>query len=349
MSTLTRIYLAAAGLTALAWAGYSTLGPTRAAELDYRFDPAYLIHHKSELRGYLGGRVDVGEGVEIPREGLFVDVRAADSSGDLAVRRLAPVAADGTFEVSGIPKGHARVAVELGSAEVIWECKDIVVGGPGVVDGRIDPIDLRGRVFPFELTFTDPDGEPVVDGEFLWRPLAGDSEDVHFGTPTSIRGGQARFLATASMIDVISLVPGASVEFFEGVRAGQTIHLGPGTTAEIHVVGDLPDPQHWRVYALLVPMELTPKLPMAKRGRSATEAVMFAEVDSNQVASIPIARAGRYRLLWRMQHVRRQNRRPETIEDDAGLDIELEHAAGVVALERRFPMESFAQGLRARR
>lgn len=349
MSAPTRIYLVTVGLLALFWGAYSAYGPSPAAELDYRFDPAYLIHHSAELRGYMSGRVDVGPNVEIPKEGLFVDVRAADAGGGVAVRRLAPVSKDGTFEVSGIPKGRAHVTVELGSSEVIWEATDIVVGDVGVVDGRIDPIDLRGAVFSFELTFAGPEGELVDEGQFLWRPLAGASDDVLFGTPTAIRAGAARFLATSEMIDVIPIVPGASVEFFEGVRAGQTIHLGPGTTTRIQVTGELPGLADWRVFAMLVPVQLTPELPMGKQGRSATEAVMFAEVKAERLAVIPVSRAGRYRLHWRVHHARQQSRNTGVFGDDHGSEITLKHAAGDVLLERRFPMESFARWLQGRR
>lgn len=341
MSAPTRIFLAVIALFALFYGGYSALGPSRAAEFDHRFGPSYPFPHSSELRGYLNGRVEVGPGVQIPKDGLFVDVRAADEGGDVAVRRLVHVSSDGTFEVLGIPKGFARVTVELSSAEIVWEASDVVVGDLGAVDERLDPIDLGGSVFPFELAFAGPNGELVHEGQFLWRPLAGASDDVLFGLPTAIRGGVARFLATAEMIDVIPVVPGACVEFFEGVRTGQTVHLGPGTTAQIQVTGELPDPAEWRVFAMLAPVELTPELPMASRGRSATEAVVYAEVDAAGSALIPVTRAGRYRLHWRVHHARGRSRNPIVFGDDQGSEVTLAHAAGHVLLERRFPMGPF--------
>ena len=355
MSTPTRLYLGFVVLAALAWAAASTFGPAR--------DPY-------DLRGFgrlqsatvgctLHGRVLLTSGLhgslaELPPESLIVKVRAIGTEQEIVIEASEYVEPDGDFEVHGLPAGRARVSVQLASGEVVFEEEDIPVSrSPRRIHPRLDPIDLTGRVTPFEVFVIGPNGYPARDGEVAWRPSGSATEDVvTYGGVANISDGRATFLAAGDIVDLIGLVPGAVVELFEYVQAGDEIRLGLGTELEVHVDGDLPDPRRWSVRAFLHPIELVPEIDFGEAGQGpeppgvgSLTAILDrdnAAVDCPGVLTIPVVRGGRYALRWFVVPASGELSGAVTLHDVAG-EIELPSEAGTVVIERRFPVELFAR------
>lgn len=357
MTAPTRTYLAFVLLAALAWMAATTFGPER--------DPY-------ELRGYgrlqsptvgctLHGRVILTSGLdgspaELPTESLVVRVRAIGEVQDIVIEASEYVEPDGDFAVHGLPAGRARVSVRLASGEVVFEAEDIpVTPEPRRLHPRLDPIDLTGRVVPFEVFVVGPSGDAAREGEIAWRPSGSATEDVvTYGGVATISEGRAEFLAASDIVDVIGLVPGAVVDLFEYVQSGDEIRLGLGTELEVHVGGDLPDPRRWSVRAFLHPIELVPEIDFGEAGRSPDPpgvgpltAVLDRDhetVDAPGVLAIPVVRGGRYALRWFVVPASGSRSGAITLHDDEG-EIELPSAAGKVVVERRFPVELFTRGV----
>lgn len=355
MSGPTKIYLAFVALLALIWAGATTFIAAKEPGLRFTSDPDYLLENADRCTAMLRGRVDVrdanGDAIAPPEGTLVVEVRARDTEGEIAVRRIGHVQPDGVFEVVALPHGFATVSVQLGGGETVWRAEDVVVGGAGTLDPRIDPIDLGTDLVGFDLLVRGPFGDPVTTGQLAWRRVGATSahDDMRFDGIAPIGpDGRARFLTTSDAIDVVSLVPGARTEFFEELYFDSEIDLGPGTTLELSAGDELPDPNDWRVRAILVPVELEPQIEVSHLGFGADGTdvqggrPIFAELDLQaKSVSIPMVRAGRYRLTWTARQRRGGHRFKTTKLQDSGEDIVLTSEAGAFRVERPFPMEEF--------
>jgi len=118
VSAPTKIYLVLVAVAFILWMGFSTLvgasdsGPRLITDLDY------FVDNSEQFTAVLRGRVDVrdvdGQPIAPPEGTLVVDVRARDSAGTLAVRRIGQVQPDGLFEVLSLPHGRATVAMRSG-------------------------------------------------------------------------------------------------------------------------------------------------------------------------------------------------------------------------------------------
>lgn len=155
------------------------------------------------LRGHLSA--------EVPRpvvEGevsVGVQFRGPENGGAILVRRGAPIAADGTFEVRGLPPGDAQiVGICRGFAAVPSErSKD---SGERAIAKEIDLRKLEGDfelamepTATLELEFQGPDGKPAPDvlvdawPNICWRVQACSSySDVRRWSAQSDANGRAR-------------------------------------------------------------------------------------------------------------------------------------------------------------
>ena len=245
MSGPTKLYLAAVAALALVWLALpSFVGAARGGPR-YITDPDFLLDHSDRFGGVLRGRVNLrdasGELIAAPEGALVIDVHARDLDGDIARQRVGVVDGHGLFEINGLPMGLATVSVQLGGGETIWSAEEIVVGGIGTLDPRLDPIELEGRLFGFHLEVFGADGEPVSGGHLAWRPASG-GDDLGFSSITPIdKGGAARFLSRVPVIEAVSLVPGSRTELFEELLSDSSLHLGPGLTVAVKPTGELPD------------------------------------------------------------------------------------------------------------
>ncbi len=362
MSGPTKIYLVLVTLLLAMWMAMSTLvsagrsgwgpgGPSGwDGDLDERMRNSHL--YTAVLRGRVQLRDAAGHSLPVPEGTLVLDVRPRSSDGTESMPRIAEIQRDGLFEVNALPHGSATLSVLLGGGESVWRLEDIVVGAEGVLDPRIDPIDLGDRLFPITLHVAGPSGEPVPSGRLAWRPSVGHSDDQTFAGIAPIIDGQATFLTTSALVDAVCLVPGARAELFEGLFGEDTLDLGPGTTVEVVPLGSLPDPAQWSVRAVLVPEELRPRIEVDSRGYGVGEDSLFAELDrASGVASIPVPRAGNYRLRWWVVDRERQrfqsSLKLDGSDEDAQIEVPLD--VGAHTFERRFPIEAFVRRTPARR
>ena len=361
MSAPTKIYLVLVAVAFILWMGVSTW--VGAADSGPRLitDLGYLLDNSERFTAVLRGRVDVrdvdGQPIAPPEGALVVDVRARDAAGTLAVRRIGQVQPDGLFEVLSLPHGRATVAIQLGGGETVWERGDIVVGGPGTLDPRVDPIDLGDQLYFFELAVRGPSGAPATKGQLAWRKVGIQSpgDDVTFDGLAPIGDdGVAKFFCTASVIDAVCMVPGARTQLFEELYLDSSIDLGAGISMELQVVGELPDKDRWSLRAVLTPVDLDPKIELADQGllggegRPELGASIFAELDrATGAARIPLARGGRYRIRW--DALRRHKHTFDTIKLSEGEILEVPAEPGVYRIESTFPMDAFLRKASRRR
>lgn len=348
MSAPTKIYLFVVAILVIAWAGVSTFVAAKGPGLYHVTDPEELLYYSDRFSAMLRGRVDIrdaeGRAVAPPEGTLMVDVQARDAEGSLAVSRIGSVQADGVFEVLGLPHGIATVSVQLGGGQTIWQCEDIVVGGAGTLDPRIDPIDLKGDLFSFDVAVRGPSGAPADRGQIAWRQVGAEDVVTFDGLAPIGEDGQARFLSTSSILDVVCLVPGARTQLFEEVYPDSELDLGIGITVDITAEGTLPNPERWAVHAALVPIELEPRIELRAgfdhQGGDATYAPSYAELDPQSgLASVPVTRGGRYQLTWSVLPVKR--RRINTINLKDPEEIIVPSVPGTYPVVRPFPIEAF--------
>ena len=347
MSGPTKIYLVVVAVLCMTWMGVSTFVAAEDLGPNYMTNPDELLGNSGRFTAVLRGRVDVrnaeGEPVAPPEGALVVDVRAQDAAGTLAVRRIGTVQPDGVFEVLSLPHGFATVAVQLGGGETIWECEDIVVGGVGILDPRIDPIDLGTELFFFDLEVRGPSGAPATQGQLAWRRVdtasAGD-EMAFDGLAQIDASGRAKFFSSVAVLDAVCMVPGARTELFEELYLDSPIDLGPGISIDLIAAGELPDPRRWLLRAVLVPEDLVPKIQLKQQGFDEPSTSIFAELDATTGrVLIPVARGGRYRLTWDVLRPRPQ--RSDTIRLSESEVIEVPAEPGVHQVESTFPMAAF--------
>ncbi len=352
MSGPTKIYLVVVAVLAIVWVSVSTFTGAAGPGLRFISDPDELLSNSNQFTAMLRGRVDVrdAEGAPIaPPEGtLVIDVQARDSEGTLAVRRIGTVQPDGIFEVLGLPYGLATVSVQLGGGQTIWQREDIVVGGAGTLDPRIDPIDLGDELFIFDLEIRGPSGGPASGGRVAWRSVGAEMrlDVLTFDGLAPITGdGRARFLTTSPAIDAVCFVPGARAELFEELYIDSHIDLGPGTAIEIHAEGVLPDPGRWTLRAQLDSIELFPKIEVARGPDGDVPAeTIFATFDQGVTSvKVPVARGGRYRLTWGVLDQRRH--RFSTIKLASDEDIDVPSEPGTYDVSMTFPIDAFLRKL----
>ena len=355
MSAPTKIYLVLVAILCLVWAGVSTFVAAKGPGLWIITDPGYVLDHSDQFTGMLRGRVDVrdvdGQPIAPPESTLQVNVQARDASGTMAVQRIGTVQPDGVFEVLALPHGLATVSVQLGGGQTIWQREDIVVGGAGTLDPRIDPIDLGDSLVSFDLEVRGPDGTAARGGQLAWRQVgASNTEDVltFDGVAPIGSDGRARFLSTSSIIDAICFVPGARTELFEELYFDSVIDLGPGTTIELAAEGTLPDPEHWIVHALLDPIELVPKVEVVPKDLDVPAVAIHAELDPKTGrVSIPVARGGRYRLTWAFFPRRGGHHfRTERLSDE--VEIFVPSQPGTCSIQRTFQIDAFLRRVASR-
>ncbi len=355
MSVPTKIYLLIVAITCVVWMGVSTFVDAKDPGPNYISDPRILLGHSERFTAMLRGRVDVrdmdGQPIAPPEGTLVVDVRARAADGTLAVQRIGTVQPDGVFEVLSLPHGLATVSVQLGGGETIWEREDIVVGGAGILDPRIDPIDLGDELFLFDLEVRGPGGAPATEGQLAWSKVsaANARDDVSFDGLAPIGpDGRARFFSTEPVIDAVCMVPGARTELFEELYLDSSIDLGPGVVIELVATGELPDASGWSLRVVLVPEDLEPKIELSRQGFDAPCAPIFAQVDgATGKVLIPVARGGRYGITWGAKPARRH--RFDTVKLPEGLVIEVPSDPGVHRVESTFPIDAFMRKAARRR
>lgn len=354
MSAPTKIYLALVAVLAL-WMGVSTLVNARDSELVYTTDIGDLLGHSEKFTAMLRGRVNVrdadGEAISPPEGTLEVDVRARDASGTLGVRRIGTVQPDGVFEVLSLPYGRATVAVRVAGGETIWERDDIVVGGAGTLDPRIDPIDLGAGLVYFDVEVRGPSGAPATGGQLAWRKAGATtiSDELTFDGLAPIgTDGHAKFFSTSSVVDGVCMVPGARTELFEELYSDSSIELGPGITIELIGVGELPDPDSWSLRVLLTPVRLEPAVQLNHQGFEQSDTPILAEIDSaTGRALIPVARGGQYRIAWNA--LRDSRPRFRTIKMPLTDIIEIPGDPGLFQVKSTFPIDAFIREASKRR
>lgn len=352
MSAPTKIYLVLVAAAFVVWMGVSTFVVAKDPGPRYITDMDYLLDNSERFTAMLRGRVDVrdvdGKPISPPEGTLIVDVRARDAEGTLAVQRIGSVQPDGVFEVLSLPHGLATVSIQLGGGETIWEREDIVVGGAGTLDPRIDPIDLGDELFFFEVEVRGPSGGPATTGQLAWRKVGTQNpgDDVSFDGLAPIGAdGVARFFCTTAVIDAVCMVPGARTELFEELYLDSSIDLGPGISVELVAAGELPDSDRWSLRAVLTPVKLAPKIELSGQGlwRETLDPLgtpVYVELDAETgTASLPLARGGSYRIRWGALGARRH--RFNTIKLPEGEIIEIPSTPGAYRVESTFPIEAF--------
>ncbi|MFT5734813.1 MAG: hypothetical protein ACJA0P_004276 [Planctomycetota bacterium] len=354
MSAPTKIYLFTLAILVIVWASVSTFVVAKEPGPRFITDPDYLLDNSEQFTAILRGRVDVrdadGQPISPPEGTLTVAVEARDTEGTIAVRRIGAVQRDGVFEVLALPHGLATVAVQLGGGETIWQREDIVVGGAGTLDPRIDPIDLGSDLFRFDIEVRGPDGEPARGGQLVWRRIGASSDEVVVsfdGLAPIGRDGHARFFSTSSTLDAVAFVPGARTELFEELYLDSEIDLGVGTTVRLEVDGTLPDPERWKVRAVLVPIDLVPKIELSHPGFDVSSALPSVELDAaTRTLSIPVSRGGRYRLTWGVRKNGRHSFTTDSFQDQG--DIVVPSDPGVFTIQRSFPIDEFLRRVSGR-
>lgn len=338
MSTPTKIYLALVAMIAALWAFQAHV--VGAGEIVYRGDVGYMLQNTGRLPAVLRGRVVLrdmaGRPLAVPEGTLTVAVSARDLTGTIAVRRIEPIGADGLFEVNLLPEGEATVAIQLGGGSTVWQMEGVTVAA-GLFDDQLDPIDLGDLLFPIRLTIVDPDGESSASGHLVWRiPRDGASDDLSFEGDAPIRGGLATFLATAPSVDLVTLVPGASCELFEGVWDDGEVNLAPGVSVVLHPTGQVPSEGDWTLRVALSPVQPEPRIDYDADVLTDVGALIAPVEDG--AARLALARGGTYRLEWwvsRGFQTWRFTARESTIEIPSG--------AGTHDLDVPFPMEEFVR------
>ncbi|MEM1449817.1 MAG: hypothetical protein AAF957_02155 [Planctomycetota bacterium] len=348
MSAPTKIYLALVAALATLWAVQAlVLG---SGDLIYRSDAHYTLQNAHRLPAILRGRVVLrdasGADLDVPADTLQVAVRARDHDGTLAVRRVGAVDPSGVFEVASLPEGEATVSLQLGGGSVVWQVDGVALG-TGLIDERLDPIALEDLLFPIRVEVVDPEGERGTSGHLVWRCQGdGTSDDLSFEGDAPIRDGVATFLATAPSVDVVTLVPGASCELFEGLWGDEEIHLAPGVTAAIRPTGQVPSDDDWTLRVALTPVRPEPAIEYDPDSLSHHGALVAAV--QGGAAELPLARGGRYRVSW--WALPTEGHRFQTLRVAApNAAIEVPAGAGRHTIDVPFPMEEFARRASARR
>lgn len=342
VSAPTKIYLALVAVIASLWAFQSYV--VGAGDLVYRSDAHYTLQNAHRLPAVLRGRVvlsDVdGSDLAVPEETLTVAVLARDLAGTIAVHRVAPVGADGVFEVMSLPEGEANVAIQLGGGSVIWQVDGVVLGN-GLLDERLDPVDLGDLLYPIRISFVDPEGERETNGHLVWKTASeGLSDDLSFDGDAPIRDGVATFLATTPAVDVVSLVPGADCELFEGLWDDDEIRLAPGITAIVRPSNDVPSVDDWSLRVALTPVRPSPRIEYDQDALADSGALVAALEDGR--AEIPLARGGTYRVSWYAVPTTRHRFQTLTVTARQST-IDVPVTPGSHTIDVLFPMEEFAR------
>ena len=195
--------------------------------------------------GFLAGSVALGPG---QASGDYeVDFRAPALPGDHKNHVRASLARNGRFELAGLPRRAGDVEVRDGATGTLLAVVTDVVPGaePGVVDPRLDGIEVQAEVDAYELQVDDVEGRGIEGatfasprlplrvasyggGRFTWR-AAGGSLDGRVAAP----GYLARSVTLTPGERVVVLDRGPEVV----VRPEPALDMPEGTRALLVLAG----------------------------------------------------------------------------------------------------------------
>jgi len=193
-----------------------------------------------EGTGQIAGSVRTDE--RVPEKQLFVRAGpegAVDARGQPSWLHSARIPGDGAFTLGDLPAGTYRVAVCVGNQSPIEVVTGVEVrSGAETRDARLDPLDLRGRLWVFELRLEAPHVRGPVRGNTLFGPA---------GTEPRERGyfsdSPTRLLATVPVIDVLLEAEGCRTVLLRGVDGDRTVRLEPALEVELVLPADVPLPE----------------------------------------------------------------------------------------------------------
>lgn len=155
----------------------------------------------------------------------------------------------GGFSWNGVAAGTGKLAIVVdGLRRPVAEVEGIVLR-PGVrtEDPRLNPVDLRGRLFAVTVTVRDSEGEAILGAGV--RVLEGEGRASMYGPPGPVVG-EFTVLSTAASFDIEVSAPGFRSQVIRDVAADYDVVLVPGIEAEIELarLPPLPDGCRFRVH-----------------------------------------------------------------------------------------------------
>ncbi len=263
--------------------------------------------------GGVAGSVVVSDG--IPAKWLEVRARSQELDYDWPTtpsHAFIHPRASGKFELDRLWPGLTTVSVHVpGDDAPLAEIRDVEVAAGIARDERLQRVDLRERLFLFELTVVDESGAAVTDGFVEARPA---------GDPTvsprrvTLDGKGARILTRWPALDVVVRTHGYRTAFVDGVSTDRTIALEVGVPVAVTIPADVQlPPEPAELQLALLPFELDDEFQSAPiypaDGERWTHGFDFVAgvwqtVDETRRVSFELPGEGRFRVVWQLRKPR---------------------------------------------
>lgn len=201
-----------------------------------------------EQPGTIVGDVLVDEW--IAAEKLWVSVVREPAAADDAAGRY--LSADGTFRLEGLRPGHYTLSVVAPDGpdgiEIARVVGISVEGCETTEDARLQPVDLRGRLFLHCLELVPPVGGELLGGMLGYAPRddpSGASVPWHFRlAQEEFQGRRIELLSSAPAIDIFLEARGFQSDTLADVSGARRVALRPKLPVRLVLAASapLPDP-----------------------------------------------------------------------------------------------------------
>lgn len=182
----------------------------------------------------LSGRVVLGEGLSVREFQYTVRVNERRIAGKSDGR----FAADGGFEIGGLPPGAASFEL-LHANAAVWRVPDLLLAPGAPPEPRLNPLDLRGKLQLLRIRVLGEDGSPLQHAEA--RVLGAESLRQEW---QSIWNGEASIVCPTDALSLGVRAEGYLAQLLENPRGELTVRMQQAIETEIV----LADPEIIRRY-----------------------------------------------------------------------------------------------------
>jgi hypothetical protein len=194
------------------------------------------------LEGEIAGTVIANAG--FPMESLVVGLTLHPEQTEYLSRsnRTSRVQADGSFRMSGLTPGLRELNLSMyQSSGTLLTLPDIqVTAGAESTDSRLQPLDLRDKIWAHELTLVAPNSSEKIRGQLSYDASGSDELELRIWNVSSV----ITILSATPQIDFELICDGFRPERREGFSGEEAIELRNGLSVKLVLTGDgeIPEP-----------------------------------------------------------------------------------------------------------
>ncbi len=195
-----------------------------------------------EREGEISGSVIADAGIPLGRLLVQVLPHPADSESLSSRDRSSPVQATGAFRIGGLTSGLRGLNLSMSrSSAVLLSVPDIqVIAGSKSSDSRLQPLDLRGKLWAHELTLVAPNANAKIQGSLRYAAEGSEELDIQVWGISSV----ITMLSATPRVDFELLCDGFRPERRTGFSGKEVIQLRRGLPVKLILTGagQIPDP-----------------------------------------------------------------------------------------------------------